>query len=154
MATWKSIIDSVIETSKKLPDKAKTLSKSTTKSAKEKLFSKVKDKASMTDTYKGVPYSKLNTKNALVPVGDSAFSTKRSLDDIPIHEVLSQLVQENPGKTALGAGGLGLLLASLPENDEYDPEDELQKQLIVASLQKQGLSDEQIDQYLMSMEGE
>lgn len=152
MATWKSIIDSVIETSKKLPDKAKTLSKSTTKSAKEKLFSKVKNKASMTDTYKGVPYSKLNTKNALVPVGDNAFSTKRSLDDIPIHEVLSQLVQENPGKAALGVGGLGLLAAALPE-DEYNPEDELQKQLIIASLQKQGLSDEQIDQYLMSIEG-
>ena len=153
MPTWKRIIDSVIETSKKLPDKAKTLSKSTSKSTKEALLSKVKDKSYVTDTYKGVPYSKLDTKNALIPVGGNSFSTKRNLDDISFNEILAQLVHENPKKTLAGVGGLGLLATSLPE-DEYDPENELQKQLMIASLQKQGLSDEQIDQYLTSMEGE
>ena len=153
MPTWKKIIDSVIETSKKLPDKAKTLSKSTTKSAKEKLFSKVKDKAYITDTYNGVPYSKLDTKNALVPVGDNAFSTKRNLYNIGFNEILSQLVYENPKKTAAGIGGLGLLVSSLPEDEEYDADEELQKQLLIASLQKQGMTPEQIEQYFINING-
>lgn len=152
MPTWKKIIDSAIETSKKLPDKAKTLSKSTIKSAKEKLLSKVKDKAYITDTYNGVPYSKLDTKNALIPVGDNSFSTKRNLYNIGFNEILAQLVHENPKKTLAGISGLGLLAASLPE-DEYDPENELQKQLMIASLQKQGMTPEQIEQYFINIEG-
>lgn len=154
MATWKSIIKAAQESAQSLPEKAKSLAASTKKSAKEKLFSKVKDKDSMIETYRGVPYSKLDTKNALVPVGDNAFTTKRNLDDMSFNEILAQLVHENPKKTAAGIGGLGLLAASLPEDEEYNADEELQKQLLIASLQKQGLSDEQIEQYLLSMEGE
>lgn len=154
MATWKSIIKAAQETAQNIPEKAKSLAASTKQSAKEKLFSKIRDKTSMIETYKGVPYSKLDTKNALVPVGDNAFSTKRSLDDIGFNEILAQLVHENPKKTAAGVGGLGLLAASLPEDEEYATDEELQKQLLIASLQKQGLSGEQIEQYLLNLEGE
>lgn len=64
-----------------------------------------------------------------------------------------QFIETHP-KTAIGAGSAGILAAILPEDREYTPETELQKQLLIATLQKQGMTPEQIEQYFINIEGE
>ena len=53
-------------------------------------------------------------------------------------------------KTSIGLGGLASL-ALIPDKEENIVESELQKQLLISSLHKQGLTDEQIEQYLLTI---
>lgn len=68
------------------------------------------------------------------------------------YDKVKKFIETHP-KTSIGAG-VGILAASLPEDKEYTPETELQKQLLIASLQKQGMTPEQIEQYFINIEGE